>query len=61
VVVHYQDVEGKIRLLLQHALHRIRHGQDLHEFALESVWQQLGWVLTYAEIAEMLGAGRASG
>ncbi len=37
------------------------YGPDLHEFALDNVRRRLGWVLTNAEIAEKLGAGKASG
>lgn len=35
------------------------YGADLHEFALENVRRRLGWVLTNAEIAQKLGAGKA--
>jgi len=37
------------------------YGPDLHEFALDNVRRRLGWVLTNSEIAEKLGAGKASG
>ena len=36
------------------------YGPDLHEFALDNVRRRLGWVLTNSEIAEKLGAGKAS-